>query len=168
MLRTLLKIAPVVVAAVGWARQAKSVAKGGKVSRGKRQADEALEALREPLAGRVGEAMEGHFGPDWLDAGDGEGAPRAPDVQLLLRTILWNWDSVFGADPRMGAVRSDVHLCLEARQRPASLADPMGRRELLLYIEAIGRLADAIGADSSRARQLYVEQEREAAETGVW
>lgn len=170
MLGSLLKAIRFTANTLGWVSVAQDLAKSArnKALLGKRQADDALDLLRAPLAQRVGRDMEERYGPGWMKADPGAKVVRhPPDALFLLKTVIWNWDEVFGADPFFRDARSAIHLCMEGRARGASQARQMTRRELLQYIEAIWKLADVIGADSGPIRRLYSEQEREAAEVGM-
>lgn len=123
--------------------------------------------LKPILDGFVEANMKKKHGVRWLhfasrSAGSGPADPL--DVYGLLKTILDNWQDVFGGcfDRKVThKARTFTSLCLDARNATAHLSLPLSDAEALRYLDAMQELASLLKAPDvlmSKLRTAYVAQ----------
>ena len=123
--------------------------------------------LKPILDGFVEANMKKKHGVRWLhyasrSAGSGPADPL--DVYGLLKTILDNWQDVFGGcfDRKVThKARTFTSLCLDARNATAHLSLPLSDAEALRYLDAMQELAVLLKAPEalmSKLRTAYVAQ----------
>ena len=129
----------------------------------RQRVDRGLEALRAGLGPYVERHMRDRHGYRWRDHASrarGDEAGGELDVYALLKTLLDNWNDLFGHDSQLRRARSFISLAMDARNRSAHFAGELSTREALRYLDAMRELAAAAGAiaQAEIIEQLYEEQ----------
>lgn len=124
----------------------------GDIEGTKRVRDTLDFALKPVLDGFVEANMKKRHGVRWLHYASrsaGQGPNDALDVYGLLKTILDNWQEVFGAcfdQKARHRVRNRVSMVFEARNATAHLNIPLSDAEALSYLFAMQELATLLKA----------------------
>jgi hypothetical protein len=126
----------------------------------------ALAVLTGGLQPFVAARMEARHGRNWRAAASTTrgGGPNGPlDAYALLKTMLDNWQEVFGRDLPRNA-RNHVSFALDGRNEWAHPKGPMSAVEALRTLDSIAEVLKAAGAKSAaaQARTLHEEQIRAA------
>ena len=137
--------------------------KQGQATQAKHRVEEGLEALRLGLDGYVSKHMKDRYGPDWrayASSAGGGGAARNLDLYAQLKTLLDNWNDLFRHDEALRKARSFISIAMDARNRVAHFSGEMAPRQALRYLDALGQVADAVGASAqvSIIDRLHAEQ----------
>jgi Swt1-like HEPN/Protein of unknown function (DUF499) len=128
--------------------------------------DKALRLLTQGLGPFVEAKMKARHGNGWRVQASraGGGDPRGPlDAYALLKTMLDNWQTVFG-DDLSRPVRNFVSQALDGRNAWAHANGPLGPVETVRALDAIAETLNAINAKalSAQVRSIYEEQIRAA------
>ncbi len=129
----------------------------------KRRVEQGLEALRVGLGAYVRKHMEDRHGKHWrhyASRARGHDGGGELDVYALLKTLLDNWNDLFGHDQRLRKARSFVSLAMDARNSAAHFSGEMSAREALRHLDALRELSAAVGAEAQNQAigALYDEQ----------
>lgn len=128
--------------------------------------EKALRLMTQGLDPYVEAKMKARHGNGWRMQASraGGGDARAPlDAYGLLKTMLDNWQSVFGADLNRSA-RSFVSQALDGRNAWAHATGALSAVETVRALDAIAETLGAINAKAlaGQVRSLYEEQIRAA------
>jgi predicted AAA+ superfamily ATPase len=128
--------------------------------------DKALRLLTQGLTPYVEAKMKARHGNGWRVQASraGGGDPRAPlDAYGLLKTMLDNWQTVFGIDLNRAA-RNFVSQALDGRNAWAHATATLNPVETLRALDAMSETLAAISAKqlAAQVRSLHEEQIRDA------